>query len=85
MLSNKFKLYDIKTEAMLVGSRQTINLTKAESIQVGGKSISLNPHVKILGVSLDNTLSMEQHISNFYCSAYLAMRQISFKRRYLTE
>ena len=25
-------------EAMLVGSRQTINLTEAESIQIGGKT-----------------------------------------------
>ena len=38
MLSNKLKLNDEKTEAMLVGSRQAINLTEAESIQVGGKT-----------------------------------------------
>ena len=37
MLSNKLKLNDEKTEAMLVGSRQTINLTKVESIQIDGK------------------------------------------------
>ena len=37
MLSNKLKLNDEKTEAMLVGSRQAINLTDAESIQIGGK------------------------------------------------
>ena len=36
MLSNKLKLNDEKTSAMLVGSRQTIKLTKAESIQIGG-------------------------------------------------
>ena len=46
MLSNKLKLNDEKTEAMLVGSRQTINLTEAESIQIGGKNILSNPHVK---------------------------------------
>ena len=38
MLSNKLKLNNEQTEAMLVGSRQTINLTKAESIQIGGKT-----------------------------------------------
>ena len=70
---------------MLVGSRQAINLTDAESIQVGGKNILLNPHVKNLGVFLDNTLSMEQHISHLCCSAYLAMRQIASICRYLTE
>ena len=39
MISNKLKLNDEKTEAMLVGSHQTINLTIAESIQIGGKNI----------------------------------------------
>ena len=37
MLSNKLKLNDEKTEAMLVGSHQAMNLTDAESIQIGGK------------------------------------------------
>ena len=81
MLSNKLKLNDEKTEAMLVGSRQAINLTEAESIQID----LLNPHVQNLGVFLDNTLSLEQHISHLCRSAYLAMRQISSIRRYLTE
>ena len=89
MLSNKLKLNDEKKkkktpEAMLVGSHQAINLTDAESIQIGGKNILLNPHVKTLGVFLDNTLSKEQHISHLCRSAYLAMRQIASIRRYLT-
>ena len=71
MLSNKLKLSDEKIETMLVGSRQTIILTKAESIQIGGKSISLSPHVENNGVFLDNILSMEQHISHVCRSAYL--------------
>ena len=70
---------------MLVGSRQAINLTDAESIQIGGKNILLNPHVKNLGVFLDNALSMEQHISHLCRSACLAMRKIASIRRYLTE
>ena len=85
MLSNKLKLNDEKTEAMLVGSRQAINLTEAESTQIDGKNILFNPHVKNLGVFLDNTLSMKQHISHLCRSAYLAMRQIASTRRYMTE
>ena len=46
MLTNRLKPVDEKTEAMLVGSHQTINLTKAESIQTGGKNILMNPHIK---------------------------------------
>ena len=37
MLSKKLKLNDEKTEAMLVGSHQSTNLTKAESVQISGK------------------------------------------------
>ena len=85
MLSNKLELNDEKTEDMLVGSRQTINLTEAESIQIGGQNSLLNPHVNNLGVFLRNTLSMEQHISQLCRSAYLAVRQIASIRRYLTE
>ena len=72
---------------MLVGSRQAINLTDAESIQIGGNFLLLllNPHVKKLGVFLDNTLSMEQQISHLCRSAYHALRQIASIRRYLTE
>ena len=79
------ELNDEKIEAMLVGSLQTINLTKAESIQTGGQNSLLNPHVNNLGVFLDRTLSMEQYISQLCFSAYLAMRQIPSIRRYLTE
>ena len=91
MLSNKLKLNKKtnkqKTKAMLVDSRQAINLTEAESIQIDEKkqNILLNPHVKNLGVFLDNTLSMEQHISHLCSSAYLAMRQTASIHRYLTE
>ena len=48
MLSNKLKLNDEKTEAMLVGSHQTLNLTKAEYIQIGGKKIAECTCKKIL-------------------------------------
>ena len=85
MRSNKLKLNDEKAEAMLVRSRQTINLTKAETIQIGGKKILLNPHVKNLDVFLNNTLSIQQHISHSYRSVYLAMRQIASVRRYLMK
>ena len=85
MLSNKLKLNVEKNEAMLVGSSQTINLAKAEYIQIGGKEILLIPLVKTLGVFLNNILSVEQHISHLCHSAYLAMRQIASIRRYLTE
>ena len=85
MLSNKFKLNDEKTEAMLVGPRQSINLTKAESNQIGGKNISLNPHVKKSWCVLRYHSVNGTVYQPFVLLAYLAMRQIASIRRYLTE
>ena len=74
MLSNKLKLNDENTEAMLVSSCFTTNLTKAESIQIDGKKHFVESTCKKnLGVFLDNTLSMEQHVSHLCHSAYLAL------------
>ena len=67
-------------------SVQTKNVTKAESIQMGGENISLNPHFKKnLRVFLDNTLSMEQHISHLCQTSCLCVRQIASIGRHLTE
>ena len=66
MLSNKLKLNDDKTEAIKIGSRAILSLTQAQSIEVGGNRIPFFSCVKDLGVYLESTLSMHEHIS-FLC------------------
>ena len=85
MLSNKLKLNDEKNRSHASWFMPDHKPYRSWVHPDRWKNILLNPHVKNLGVFLDNTLSMEQHISHLCRSAYLAMRQITSIRRYLTE
>ena len=73
MLNNKLKLNDDKTEAMNIGSRACLSLTQAQAIEVGDKCIPFCSRVKDLGVHLDSTMSMHEHISFLCRSSFLAL------------
>ena len=77
MLSNKLKRNDDKTEAIKIGSCASLSLTQARSIEVGGHCIPICSRVKDLGVYLDSTLSMHEHISLLCRSSFLALRRIA--------
>ena len=61
MQSSKLKLNTEKAEMMLVGSSVCISSVGCESADIGGSSISFQTTV---GVHLDQTLSVKQHISS---------------------
>ena len=74
--SNKLKLNTEKNEMMLVGSSMHISSVDCESADVGGSSIPFQTTVTYLGVHLDQTLSMKQHISSLCRTTFLALRRI---------
>ena len=87
MKSNKLKLNEDKTEAMLIGTKSKCNaaLKKAsKSLEVGGNDIFFRDHVKNLGVHLDPQLGMKKHVSNICRSAYLEIRRVGKIRKFLT-
>ena len=63
MNSNKLKLNTDKTEVMPAGSACHLESVDSECANIGGKSVPFKTSVKYLGVHLDRTLSMQQHIS----------------------
>ena len=63
MYSNKFKLNAEKTEVLPVASTSCLSLVGRDSADIGGKCIPFRSSVRNLGV-LDQTLSMQQDISN---------------------
>ena len=75
MYSNKLKLNAEKTEVLPVASTSRLSLVGRDSVDIGGK----------LGVHLDQTLSMQQHISSVCHAAYLELRRIASIRPYLTQ
>ena len=82
--SNKLKLNDDKTEALVVGTRSRTGVCYSEHLNIGGSPIPFQPKVKSLGVVLDSSLTMSHHISSVCRSAYLELRRISAIRPFLT-
>ena len=55
------------------------------NVDIGGKRIPFRSSVRNLGVHLDQTLSMQQHISSVCRAAYLELRRIASIRPHLTQ
>ena len=85
MYSNKLKLNAEKTEVLPVASTSRLSSVGRDSIDIGGKRIPFRSSVRNLGVHLDQTLSMQQHISSVGRAAYLELRRIASIRPYLTQ
>ncbi len=53
-----------KSDAILLGTRQrNCSLAAVNSVNVAGSTVSLTDHIKLLGVTLDNTLTFRNHIT----------------------
>jgi len=85
MDSNRLMLNAEKTEAMAVGTAYRVNQIHDNSFQILDSDIPFRNSVKYLGVRLDQTLSMSDHISDVSRSTFLSLRRISCIRQYLSE
>ena len=85
MLFNKLKLNDEKTEVLCSGSQRVLSSVSEKSLKVGGNEIMFSDCVKNLGVYLDSSLTMHQHISYMCKNAYFQLRKISSIRPLLTQ
>ena len=56
-----------------------------DSADIGDKHIPFKSSVRNLGVHLDQTLSMQQHISSVCRAAYLELRRIASIQPYFTQ
>ena len=83
--SNKLKLNTDKTEVMPVGSASRVALAKSECANIGGNSASFKMSVKYLGVHLDQTLSMRQHIDSVCRASFLELRRAATIHPYLSQ
>ena len=77
MHSNKLKLSAEKTEVLPVASTSRLSSVGRDSVDIGGKRMPFKSSVRNLGVHLDQTLSMQQHISSVCREAYLELRRIA--------
>ena len=85
MHSNKLKPTTEKTAMMLVGSSVRISSVGCKSADIGGSCIPFQITVTYLGVHLDQTLSVKQHISSLCHTMFLALRRIVSIRPFLSN
>ena len=85
MDSNKLKLNPDKTEVIKVGVPSCLRQIKDSSIELENSSIDFQQSVKYLGVTLDSTLTMKDHISSVCRACFLELRRIASIRQYLSR
>ena len=77
MTSNKLQMNEDKTDALLVTAKRIVNLHHLpEFMNINCICVKFSPSVRNLGVTLDNTLSLHQHVVNVCRLAYLELRHI---------
>ena len=85
MTLNKLQLNDDKTEIMLACPKKLLKHPSIpDSVLINNTQVTLSSSVRSLGVTLDQTLSFQQHISHVCKVAYLELRRISSIRHYLS-
>ena len=70
---------------MLLGSSVGISSVGCESADIDGSCIPFQTTVTYLGLHLDQTLSVKQHISSLCRTTFLALRRIAFIRPFLSN
>jgi hypothetical protein len=84
MAASRLKMNDSKTEIIPIGSASKLSQASLFPITLSGTEIPFAEKVKNLGVLLDQTFSIENHISLLCKAAYLQLRKIARIWQYLT-
>ena len=85
MSSNKLKLNDDKTEAMIVSSqRMSTTSPMPDSLTVGTSNVMFSQCVKTLSMMLDMHLTMKNKVLNLARTANFDLRRIDSIRHYLS-
>ena len=82
MILNGLKLSEGKTELLLLGTRYRPS-PLLEFVCVGGETIQLSSSVRNLGVILDTSVDMEDHIKKICKTCHFHLTSISKIRLYL--
>ena len=86
MTQNKLKLNEDKSEMILITPPKLQNhISLPTSINLIDSTITLSQSARNLGVTLDQNLSFQQHVSNVCRICFLELRRISSIRHLLSE
>jgi hypothetical protein len=86
MAANRLKFNGDKTEFMVIGTKQMLNkLPQTPTLHIGDSGILASSSAKNIGVVMDKTLSMADHVKAVCKSSYMHLRNISRIRKYLSK
>jgi hypothetical protein len=75
-----------KSEVIFFGTKQRLQSSNLPtSITIAGHVIAVSSAVKILGVTLDSTLSFSEHVSDVIRSCNYHMRALRHIRHYMSQ
>ena len=76
---------DEKTKAILFARKRLATEHLPKSIKIDDTAINIVPMLRDLGVTLDSSISFNQHVMNTCRSAFLELRCIGLIHKYLTD
>jgi hypothetical protein len=83
---NGLLLNPTKSEAMAVGTHAQVNATSASGpVVIAGTQVPFSNTVKLLGVTIDSTLSFDKHVSNVVRSCNYHLHALRHIRPLITE
>ena len=85
MDANRLKMNSSKTEFTIFAAPVQLAKCVTKSVLVTGDNIQLSKSIKYLGVTLDASLNLKQHISNKCRTAMFNLQKIKHIRPFLTE
>ena len=85
MSSNRLRLNPDKTEFIWFSSARNMQHVPQASITVGGSTITPSRTVRDLGVYLDTTLGLTDHVTRTVQSSFFQLRQLKYVRRCLNK
>jgi hypothetical protein len=81
---NGLSLNPSKTEVLIMGTRQMVHHVETPSVQLAGCDIKRCENLKSLGITLDDNLSFDKHVSDICKSTSFHIRALAHVRRSLT-
>ena len=83
MIMDKMKINDIKTEFLIIGTKQQLNKVNIKTLSVGDSAVATATMVRNLGVLFDENTTLLPRINNTCKSAFYYIHNIRRIRKYL--
>jgi hypothetical protein len=85
LVSQKLKFNDLKTEFLIIGTRQQLKKIEINSIRVGDVNIKPAESVRDLGAWFDKNMSMDVHVGKVCSKAFRGLYNIRQIRKFLSQ